>query len=200
VDGRNGKHEDFEGRYAARDLFRVPGLLSLARIPLGVLFPMVVGRSEVAVGLLVTAGVTDIADGWYARRFHEETPMGRVIDPITDKAFVMFVVGTLTAFRELSLVEALLLGTRELCEVLLFVYGTFAWRGLPRPARGANRWGKIATVMQFATVTALLVRAPQRTVWILAASVVGGVAAVSYAVREFHDIASARASTHRRDS
>jgi phosphatidylglycerophosphate synthase len=81
------------GAYRARDLLRVPSLLSLARLPLAAAFVLLVDRPPVLVLVLVAAGVTDVLDGWYARRFDQVTATGAVVDPITDKLFVLTVVG-----------------------------------------------------------------------------------------------------------
>ena len=172
------------GQYAARDVFRVPGLLSLARIPLALVFPVALGRPALAIAVLALAALTDVADGWYARRFHQETPTGRVLDPITDKVFVTVVAVTMIAAGALSVMEALLLASREVCELALIAYGSVVWRGRPRSARAANRLGKLATVMQFATVAALIIGTPHRTVFILATAIVGVVAGLSYTLRE----------------
>ncbi len=173
------------GQYVARDAVRVPGLLSLTRVPLAFVFPWVMHRPGLAISVLAAAALTDVADGWYARRFHDETPMGRVLDPITDKIFVTTVVVSMIASGILSIAETLLIGTRELCEVALLGYAALVWRGRPRPAHGANLLGKAATVMQFATVAAVLMGTSQRTLWILATAICGLVSGASYTVREF---------------
>jgi cardiolipin synthase len=173
------------GQYAARDAVRVPGLLSLARVPLALVFPWVMARPGLAISVLTAAAFTDVADGWYARRFNDETPMGRILDPITDKIFVVTVVASMIASGILSIGETFLLATRELCELALLAYWALVWRGRPRPAHGANRLGKAATVMQFATIAALLMGTSQRTVWILATAACGLLSGASYTVREF---------------
>jgi phosphatidylglycerophosphate synthase len=173
------------GQYAARDLVRVPGLLSLARIPLGFVFPLVVDRPAAAIAVLGVAAMTDVADGWYARRFHQETPTGRILDAITDKIFVTIVVFTMIVSGMLSIGEASLLATREICEFGLLAGWALARRHRPRPARGANRLGKVATVMQFATVAAILLGTPQPIAWLLPTALCGVLSGVSYAVREW---------------
>jgi phosphatidylglycerophosphate synthase len=90
------------GIYHGRDLVRAPGLLSLSRIPLAFVFPFVVGRPWLAFAVLLGAGLTDVLDGWYARRFHQVTATGSVIDPITDKIFVMTVAVTLVVLSEVG--------------------------------------------------------------------------------------------------
>ena len=90
------------GRYDLRDLVRIPGLLSLSRVPLAVVFSFVVGRPVLALGVLVGAGLTDVLDGWYARRFGQVTATGAALDPITDKLFVLTVAITLVVTGQLS--------------------------------------------------------------------------------------------------
>jgi cardiolipin synthase len=173
------------GQYAARDLVRVPGLLSLARVPLGLVFPLVVDRPMAAIGVLGLAAMTDVADGWYARRFHQETPTGRILDAITDKIFVMIVVGTMIASGVLSITEAFLLATREICELGLLAAWALVRRHRQRPARGANLLGKVATVMQFAAVAAILLGTPHRIGWLLPTAACGVLSGLSYALREW---------------
>jgi CDP-diacylglycerol--glycerol-3-phosphate 3-phosphatidyltransferase len=79
-----------ESRTPHSILWNVPNLLSLSRIPLSfVLFACVVQEAWLA-GLLVfiLAAFTDWADGWWARRYGPMTPIGRSLDPLTDKVLV----------------------------------------------------------------------------------------------------------------
>lgn len=43
-----------------------------------------------ALVLFAIAGVTDFADGYLARRFHWQSRLGRLIDPLADKALMAF--------------------------------------------------------------------------------------------------------------
>jgi|SRR5579859_5832216 len=180
------------GDYSLRDLVRVPGLLSLARIPLAVAFPFVVRTPAAALGVLCAAAATDMLDGWYARRFHQETPTGRILDPITDKIFVMAVAVALVAKDMLSVGEAVLLGTREICELALVLYGVVAWHARARPERAANRLGKAATAMQFSTVAVVLFGGSHRMIWIVGTAVCGVLAGSFYVAREVRAMAGLR--------
>lgn len=166
-----------------RDLWRAPGLLSLSRLPLALLFVLSRSHPRFAIGVLFVAAATDLADGWLARRFHQETPTGRVLDPITDKVFVATVIVSLVVARSLSMGEALLLGTREFCEIPV-VFLMRRRRQRERRIRGANYAGKAATFLQFASVAAVLLGSSHRGWLVLATALCGVFAGVSYAKRE----------------
>jgi len=170
------------GRYRLRDVFLPPGLLSLLRVPLALVFPFAASHTLWALGVLVLAGATDMLDGFCARRFGLVTPTGAALDPITDKLFVLTVATTLIVTGHLSLWLVLLLSTRELLELPLVLW--FAASPRARRARAgkpsANGFGKLATVLQFAAVIAALLRASSTNAWVTATAVMGVIAAVSY--------------------
>jgi phosphatidylglycerophosphate synthase len=173
------------GVYRVRDLFRVPGLLSLSRVPLAVAFPFAAHRPALALGILVAAGLSDVLDGWYARRFGEVTPTGAAVDPTTDKLFVLTVAITLVLSGHLSAVEVLLLSTREVGELplVLWIAASRRARTLRAAHPSANAPGKLATVSQFAAVTAALFGLGAAHRLVLATAVLGTLAAVSYWLR-----------------
>jgi CDP-diacylglycerol--glycerol-3-phosphate 3-phosphatidyltransferase/cardiolipin synthase len=188
-------------RYRARDLLLVPSLLSLMRLPLAASFPYLVDRPWAALAVLAAAGVSDVLDGWYARRHAQTTAMGAVVDPIADKTFVSVVVLTLLARGDLSLPEAALLAAREIGEAPLVAWVALRARRAPPVAPPAGREdasapranvpGKLATAMQFATVAAALFGAPLRLELALATGVLGAIAAVRYWQRELGPTPSA---------
>lgn len=51
-----------------------------------------------ALGVFVTAAVTDGIDGWIARRFNQISDLGAFLDPIADKALVLSALLILTFF------------------------------------------------------------------------------------------------------
>ena len=42
----------------------------------------------VALAIFIVAAITDYADGWVARTYHQATALGRMLDPIADKLLV----------------------------------------------------------------------------------------------------------------
>lgn len=180
------------GHYRAKHLIMVPSLLSLARLPLAAAFPFVLEKPWAALGVLVVAGFTDVADGWWARRHGQVTATGAVVDPITDKLFVLTVVISLVVTERLSAGSVALLATREIGEAPLVVWWTLSRRR--RRARvqhpEANAVGKLATVMQFASVTLALFRAPVTSEIVAGTACVGALAALCYWLREARRIRS----------
>jgi cardiolipin synthase len=174
------------GHYRAKDLLLVPGLLSLARVPLALAFPFAASRPVVAFTVMAVAGLTDVLDGWYARKFGQATPTGAVVDPITDKLFVASVVVTLVARGQLAADGVLMLAAREIGELPLVLW--FAASRSVRHARAeqalANLPGKMATLLQFTTTALALFRSRYTEGLLIATAIVGLVAALSYWVRE----------------
>ena len=170
--------------YSVRDVVRVPGLLSLFRLPLAIVFPFVFRNSAQAIGLLGLAALSDMLDGWAARRLHQQTATGAVLDGFMDKVLALVVLMTLVLGRELSAGEAAVLSSREIGESLLVLFA-LALRPKRAGARHpANAAGKLATVLQFAAVVVVLSGRGPRVFLVLATGVTGVVAAVAYGIRE----------------
>ena len=71
-----------------RELFTIPNLLTLARIGLiPVYVPLYLQGAHLSAGILLALScLTDLADGWVARRFHMVSTFGKILDPLADKA------------------------------------------------------------------------------------------------------------------
>jgi cardiolipin synthase len=183
--------------YRVKDLVLVPNLLSGARVPLAVGFPLASGNAAMALGILGFAGLTDVLDGWAARKLGQATPVGALVDGVSDKLFAASVLGTLVATGMLSPAAALLLATRELAELPLAVRVLTSKRArLTEVDRKANRIGKVATVLEFATVLAVIANVPGKNALLAATAVCGAAAAATYWFRE---IRAARHEHERRD-
>lgn len=175
--------------YRSQDLVLLPNVLSGARIPLAVAFPLAAGNASLALGVLGFAGATDVLDGWAARKLGQATPMGALIDGVADKVFAASVLGTLVSTGMLSPVGALLLATRELGELPLALRVLSSKRArITEVERKANRIGKIATVLEFATVLAVIAKAPGKKLLLAATAVCGAAAAASYWSRELRAV------------
>lgn len=158
----------------------VPNLLTGLRLALAATFPLLEPGYRGPV--VLAAGLSDVLDGWIARRFHAESPLGRLLDGIADKAFVLAAVVTLVVAGEIPWWEGLLVMTRDV--VVAVIAGRCAWRRAwaafhhmrPRLA------GKATTLLAFAWFLALFPRfaAPARVPLFVVAAVASGVAALDY--------------------
>jgi phosphatidylglycerophosphate synthase len=170
--------------YSARDVFRVPGLLSLSRLPLAVVFALTVGRTRWALAALLVAGLSDVLDGWVARRFGQVTPTGAVLDAVMDKVFVAAVVVALIASHTLSFGQALLLGVRDLGELAIGVRLALAGRSrLTRP-HPALTFGKVTTLLQYVACAAAVLRSADVPAVAVATAFTGALATAEYWANE----------------
>ncbi len=166
-----------------RELVLPSNVLSLARIPLAAAFAAAValGRAEIALGLLLLAAATDVADGWFARHLKQETVTGRVVDPLADKLFFATAAVSLVASGRLTLLAALLLATREIVQLVLAA--SLALRrslvGIGTAAH-ARFLGKLTTGLQAATAAAALLWPVVRSPLGAGTAICGAAAAVDY--------------------
>ena len=66
--------------------------LSFVRVPLGVAFVPLAGRPTLALLVLGLAGISDMLDGWLARRKPHPNSWGPWLDPLCDKVFITLVL------------------------------------------------------------------------------------------------------------
>lgn len=93
----------------------IPNLLSLMRlcmIPLFVWLYLHERYVQTAM-ILLLSGLTDLADGWYARRFHAVSDLGKALDPIADKLTQAAMLLCLTSNHPSLIVPLILLMLKE---------------------------------------------------------------------------------------
>ncbi|MEQ8652312.1 MAG: CDP-diacylglycerol--glycerol-3-phosphate 3-phosphatidyltransferase [Kiloniellales bacterium] len=87
-------------------LLTLPNLLTLLRVVLVLPIALLLLPSSdlarwLAFALMVLASLTDWADGYFARRNAQVSPLGRFLDPIADKLLVVAVLVVLVATRDI---------------------------------------------------------------------------------------------------
>jgi len=82
---------------AHENIYTIPNLLTLSRLVAApaVGYCILHGQHAWALGLFAYAGITDLLDGWIARRWRLQTVVGSVIDPMADKALMTVLTVTL---------------------------------------------------------------------------------------------------------
>lgn len=80
--------------------WKLPNQLTVGRLLLAGVFFVLLGLYEqgapsarwllnVALGVYIFAGITDILDGWIARKYELTSAFGRIVDPFVDKVLVV---------------------------------------------------------------------------------------------------------------
>ena len=138
-----------------RTLVRLPNILSSSRFVLAALF-VAFDSTAMRIALVVVAGITDVLDGWVARRASATSRWGALLDPIADRVFVLAAVATLLFSGRLSTGAYFVLIMRDLATAVGFLVArVITW--LRPVVFKARRSGKLVTVLQLVTVAALLV-------------------------------------------
>ncbi len=132
----------------------IPNIITILRI---VLIPFFVvqlfsGHYYLAFIILLFSGITDIADGFIARRFNMITRLGTILDPAADKLMQFTVFLCLYMVDLIPSWLVLLLFVKEITMAI----GTFVLLK-KRVVVKANASGKIATVVFYATAIVVFV-------------------------------------------
>ena len=139
------------------EIFNLPNcitLLRLAVIPVLFLLLLSPGRvlSMVIAVLFIVASITDLIDGYVARKYNIVTTMGKFLDPVADKLIVstamimMIPIGRIPAW----IVAVIIM--RD-----LFVDGMRSIASAEGLVIDASRLGKQKTLCQIVAVSALLI-------------------------------------------
>ncbi len=149
--------------YAPKNNLSIPNLISLVRLALIPCFiwTYLHGQPGWTVGLVIFSGLTDILDGYIARRFNQVTELGKVLDPLADK------------LTQISLAVLLCISFAAiipLVAILVIKEGYMAWLGLRMIKRGGNVvsakwWGKLATGAFYVGVVLVLLFSDRLGPW-----------------------------------
>lgn len=135
----------------------IPNILTLIRF---LIIPIIVIAATkkqylVAIIWLTISGITDILDGFIARKYNFITNFGKLIDPVADKATQIAVLASLVFVNIIPLWILLIVVSKEFVMVsgASFLYG--------KDLVVSSRWyGKLSTVLFYvAIVVSLALRA-----------------------------------------
>lgn len=124
----------------------------LAGLPLFVWLLLGARRPGLALLVLAVVATTDWVDGYVARRFDQVTRLGRVMDPLIDRALLATAGVTLAVAGILPWWIVALIVVRD---VLLVAVGLVLFGGIP--AIPVSRAGKFATACLLAGVPSYLI-------------------------------------------
>ena len=133
----------------------IPNVLSLLRILILVPFVVFVFNEDYikAGSILILSGVTDLLDGYLARKLNQITRFGEMLDPTADKLTLMTVM-ICVSIKFPSIFPFMMLLIIK--EVLMLGAGAILLKLKKDPP--ASKWyGKIATVVFYISVTTIIV-------------------------------------------
>lgn len=139
-----------------QDSLNVPNVLTVGRILLIPVFVLVFmeptpDRSMLAAVIFTVAAVTDLLDGYIARRTGQITKFGKLLDPIADKLLVLSALILLMSVDRVSAVVAILIIARELA-----VTGIRAIAAGERLIIAAETTGKYKMALQVVAIVLLI--------------------------------------------
>lgn len=79
------------------NIYNLPNFLTVTRLVAApaTAYLILHDQHALALGLFAYAGITDLIDGWMARKWKLQTVAGSVMDPMADKALMIIVTVTL---------------------------------------------------------------------------------------------------------
>jgi phosphatidylglycerophosphate synthase len=131
------------------------------------------------------AALSDLMDGLLGRYLGATGRLGRILDPVADKVFILGVIVTLLSEGRLALWEVALIGLRDVAVLVGAAWLLFQRRWQALGNVPPSLWGKATTVLQFAFLLSLLFFGRSLLPLFVATAVVSGIAALDYTRRYF---------------
>lgn len=134
----------------------LPNSLTLLRLALTPFAAAAISTAEYrrALGFLIAAGVTDMLDGFLARRFRWQTRTGAYLDPIADK---LLLTATYVALAFSGAIPVWIAGLVLGRDVLILAMAGAALAFTNYREFPPSRWGKMSTAFQVAAAATTVV-------------------------------------------
>lgn len=148
------------------NIYTLPNFLTTTRIITApvICYALVTSQPVLAFGLFAYSSITDLVDGWLARRFKSGTVLGSILDPFADKLLMTLTTISLYVIGTFPWWLALIILGRDAGLLLSALY--FRWISLQPPRTMKRYWdfslpsaevrpteiSKINTMLQFLLV------------------------------------------------
>ncbi len=155
-ENKKEKKVDYRSRLTKDQIWTIPNILSfvrLALIPLIVWLYVGLEDYSAAFIMILVSSLTDIVDGFIARRFNMITDFGKMIDPVADKLTQLAILVCLVSRFPLMLLPVCVMVVKE---VVSFVIRLRLFQK-SEEVRGAVWHGKLNTVILYTVICAHIV-------------------------------------------
>ncbi|KAL4780572.1 CDP-alcohol phosphatidyltransferase-domain-containing protein [Aspergillus varians] len=122
------------------NIYTVPNILTFSRIVAAPIvgYCLVYDHHATALALFAYAGITDLVDGYIARRYNLQTVVGTIIDPMADKLLMTIGVACLAVNGSIPIWLAVIILGRDVGLAISAIY--YRWISLPAPKTMARYW------------------------------------------------------------
>ncbi len=132
----------------------IPNILTTVRliiIPFFAYFILVAKNFWISAVLFLLSGVTDVVDGWIARRYNMITDVGSVYDPLVDK---LMQITSVVCLYVKGVVPPWIICVVAVKEISMIVTGMILY--IKKIVVHSNWYGKAATVIFYTVISVLI--------------------------------------------
>jgi len=165
----------------------IPNALTVIRfflIPLFVYLYFLPVKNNIiyAIAVFVVAGITDVIDGYIARKYNVVTKFGMLLDPLADKLMILTVLFCFYIKGVIPLIVILIILLKE----IFMIFGAAILYKKNRTTIQSNSFGKIATAMFYIGVILIAFKLFIGYYILILAVIFAIIAFVTYAYRFKH--------------
>lgn len=121
--------------------FTISNLITLFRFVLlpFIIFFLIKKARVTAFIIMLVALFSDVVDGYIARKFHQESELGKLLDPLCDKVSLVIILITLLIINSIPLWAVLIVALRD----ILILLGSYVLFKKKRLVYKSNFFGKL---------------------------------------------------------
>lgn len=169
-------------------MVNLPNLITLVRILLVPVFLLIFwsahpDRIFLSMSIAALAGITDVLDGYLARKYKLVTTLGKILDPAADKLMVLSVAISLYLIGRFPVWLVLLIIAKEIVLVLGSLFLVFK----EKTEVSASVYGKAATFFIYLALFAEAFKIPGSLIFALIAALSSVIALTTYSKNFIQD-------------
>lgn len=131
----------------------IPNILTLVRLVLVPFFAVIYMSDLPYAGLFaaiifVVAALTDVVDGYIARKFNQISKLGRILDPLADKLLQITALACLVLKGIMHWLPFIVFATKE----LLLIIGGYTMASKINDVMPSNIFGKVASACMICAI------------------------------------------------